>query len=166
MDQAIGLSSVVYGQKNVNRLKRVKVTGVVRYVTAFQLVRGHIQGSKSTLGYKSWKTNKFHRYFHAIWRPLGLTYQLTNWLANVRMTWNTIVDTARVAGAKRGGERAKSAKGREKGGESLTLSPQYPSPTHFFPSSQSPNPALSTPATRARSSIAFFFLFRPLDGNV
>lgn len=156
MDQAIGLSSVVYRQKNVNRLKRVKVTGVVRYVTAFQLVGGHIQGSKSTLGYKSWKKNKLHRYFHAIWRTLGLTYQLTNWLANVRMTWNTIVDTARVAGAKRGGERAKSAKGREKGRESLTLSPQSP-PPFFFPSSQSPNPALSTPATRARSSIAFFF---------
>lgn len=70
-------------KKNVNRLKRVKVTGVVRYVTAFQLVGGHIQGSKSALGYKSWKTNKFHRYFHAIWRTLGLTCQLTNWLANV-----------------------------------------------------------------------------------
>ena len=138
MDQAIGLSSVVYRQKNVNRLNRVKFTGVVRYITAFQLVGGHIQGSKSTLGNKSWKKNKFHRYSHAIWRTLGLTYQLTNWLANVRMTWNTIVDTAWVAGAKRGGERAKSANWREKGRESLTLSAQYPPHPLFF--SLPPNP--------------------------
>lgn len=160
MDQAIGLSSVVYRQKNVNRLKRVKVTGVVRYVTAFQLVGGHIQGSKSTLGYKSWKTNKFHRYFHAIWRTLGLTCQLTSWLANVgwHETRSSILPEWQAQKGEGNGRKAPKG-GKREGSLSPSL---HNTPPFFFPSSQSPNPALSTPATRARSSIAFFFSFQAL----
>ena len=64
------------------------------------------------------------------------------------------------------GERGKAPLGGKREDSFLPSLYNPTPPPFFFPSSQSPTPALSTPATRARSSIAIFFLFWLLDGNV